>query len=297
MIKPLQANRVSGNRLRVILDASADPWSVRILYIFIGAVISAIVGWLSSQVNQYRDSRKHHLDEIKKQILEPARAKLQAANLYPQISAVWSLHTYNPNATSSEVPVAAGPILVVNGPSIWPDLSTDEALLEDARARHYPDLMNSLEKFRDTLLSHMEKRERFVEELSNTILETSGLDAHPSSARNGFYVMHRTLGVFVYDRLMEVGQSAIRAEIDANANLAYLKDGGNNLAMGRPDQIKSVHQLVDSLITSNRQRIAELKEELSKLYSVRNDLSRRFSYAIAAKSLPKSCDLVPFFQL
>jgi len=49
----------------MIAETSSDPWSVRLLLIFVGAIISAVVGWLSSQVNHYRDSRKHHLEEIK----------------------------------------------------------------------------------------------------------------------------------------------------------------------------------------------------------------------------------------
>jgi len=278
----------------MVTEAPPDPWSIRVFYIFLGAVISAIVGWFSSQVNHYRDSRKHHLEQIKKQVLEPLKASLQAANLKPIIAASWQLHTYNPDASASEIPVAAGPVLVVDAPHVGLGLSFDEALLEDARTRHYADLIGSIENFRDTLLRHVERREHWVEELAKTILAASGLDAHPAPTPNGPYVMQRNLAVFVYDRLMQVGQTALSVTIEPTH--ALLTDGGQALAKGTPDEIRRLPQLLDSLIKSNKERASQFEEELKQLYAARSALSHRLSYEIAANRLPKSCDLVPFFQ-
>jgi hypothetical protein len=279
----------------MIIAASGDPWSVRVLYIFVGAVISGLVGWFSSLYNQYRDSRKHHLEELKQHVLEPLRSAMLNETLLPTVGVVFGLQTYNPNVSVSEYPMGHGPVLVTQEPEITLTRVVEKALLEDARQNHYVSLMSSWGGFSQAVAKHSQDRQALIEGLATEILTFSGLPAHPAKDHNGPYIMQLDLAMFIYSRLLEFGEAALK--IEQHPDGACLTNGGANWAKGRPDQMKAVMQKMDELISANRARATELRSEFAGLVQEQKTLVARFSYEISAKRLPGRCDLVPFFQL
>jgi hypothetical protein len=279
----------------MIIEASGDPWSVRVLYIFVGAVISGLVGWLSSLYNHYRDSRKHHLEELKQHVLEPLRSAMLNATLLPTLEVVFGIQTYNPNAGVSEYPMGHGPVLAAQESEVTLDRVVEEALLEDARQNHYVSLMSSWGKFSQAVAQHSRDRQAWIEGLAKEILAFSGLPAHPAKDHNGPYVMQIQLAMVIYGRLMEFGEATLK--IEQHPDSACLTNGGANWAKGRPEQMKALMHKMDELISANRDRTTELRSEFASLLQERNTLVGRFSYEISAKKLPGRCDLVPFFQL
>jgi hypothetical protein len=279
----------------VTIQASGDPWSLRVLYIFVGAVISGLVGWLSSLYNHYRDARKHHREELKQSVLEPLRAATLNTDLMPTFEINFGPQTYNPNAGVAEYPIRHGPVLVVHQPEITSDHIVEKALLEDARKNHYVDLIVAWEKFSQSVFRHSQFWHKLIEDMAREIHVSSRLPAHPSDNSGGPYVMHLQLAMVVYGRLMEFGEAALR--IEQHPDAACLTNGGANWAKGLPEQMKAIMQKMDDLISANRDRVARLRRELAGLRTEQAALVSALSYEMASKRLPGICDLVPFFQL
>jgi hypothetical protein len=79
-----------------------DPWWIRVSYIVLGAIISAVVGWFGSLYNHYRDSRKQHSNALKRHVLEPLKAATVNSNLAPVFEVKFGTQTINPNLGVSE---------------------------------------------------------------------------------------------------------------------------------------------------------------------------------------------------
>jgi hypothetical protein len=278
----------------VMIQTDGDPWSIRVVWIFVGALISGLVGWASSLYNHYRDSRKHHLEELKQQVLEPLRTATLAPTLLAAFDVAWGPQAYNTNVRVSEYPVTHGLVLQVVEPETTSDHVVEKALLQDARKNHYVHLISSFDKFSQSVAKHSRHRRELVEELAKNILAFSGLPAHPTN-NNGPYIMQLNLALVVYGRLMEFGEAALK--IDQHPDGACLSNGGANWAKGQPGQMKDIMKYMDGLIDANRERAAQLRSELAGLRQEQNTLADAFSYEIAAKRLPGACDLVPFVQL
>jgi hypothetical protein len=272
-----------------------DPWWVRVFYILIGALISALVGWVSSLYNHYRDSRKHHSQELKQHVLEPLRAATATPALTPNFEISFGPQTYNPNVGVSEYPVSHGPVLLVHEPEIILHRVTETALLQDARKNHYMRLIARWEKFVESVSDHSRHRRELLESLAQDILTSSGLPAHPAKDHNGPYVMQLQLAMVAYGRLMKFGETALKVEQHPDG--ACLTTGGGNCAKGQPVQVKALLQKMDDLIVVNRDRAAQFVRELAVLTQEQSALVAAFSYEIAARRLPGRCDLVPFWQL
>jgi len=272
-----------------------DPWWVRVFYIFIGALVSALVGWVSSLYNHYRDSRKHHLEELKQHVLEPLRAATATPALAPSFQIDFGPQRYNPNVGVSEYPVSHGPVLLVHEPEVTLDHVVEEALLQDARTNHYVHLISAWEKFKESVSRHARDRRELIDCLAADILTFSGLPAHPAKDHNGPYVMQLQLAMVIYGRLMEFGEAALR--IEPHPDSACLTNGGANWAKGQMEQMKALMQKMDELLGANRNRAAELRRQFAALLQKQKTLVATFSYEIAAKRLPGGCDLVPFWQL
>lgn len=280
----------------MIIETSGDPWSVRVLYIFVGAVISGLVGWISSLYNHYRDSRKHHLEELKQHILEPLRLATLDSAVLPSFQVGFGLQKYNPDAKVSEHPATHGPVLLTQEPETGLDRIGENALLQDARQNHYVSLVASYEKFGRFVARHSQSRRQLIEDLATEILRFSGLPAHPAGDHRGPYVMQLQLAMFVYGRLMEFGEAALTIEQDQDLT-CLVGEGLAKWATGRPDQIRALTKKIGDLVDANRHRASELRSELSSLLKEQNALAATLSYEIAAKRLPGRCDLVPFWQM
>jgi hypothetical protein len=188
-----------------------------------------------------------------------------------------------------------GPVLVAQEPEVTLDRVVEKALLQDAHQNHYVSLIAAWEKFSTAVSQHSQRRRDLIGALAADILAFSGLPAHPAKDHNGPYVMQIQLAMVIYGRLMGFGQAAVK--IQQHPDGACLTDGGANWAKGRPEQMKALMQRMDELISTNRDRAAELRLESVSLVQEQNTLAARFSYEISAKRLPGKCDLVPFFQV
>jgi hypothetical protein len=130
--------------------------------------------------------------------------------------------------------------------------------------------------------------------MAQHILRESKLPAHPAKNPNDSYIMHLTLGLFVYARLQQSGMSSLRVQVDGSTALLS-NGGGANVAKGSAEQMNELVGLINSMIDTNRSRASQLDQELTKLQSDLSFLSRRFSLALAAKKLARRCPLVRFF--
>lgn len=272
-----------------------DPWWVRVFYIFIGALVSALVGWVSSLYNHYRDSRKHHLEELKQHVLEPLRAAMTTPALAPTFEISFGPQTYDPNVGVSEHPVSHGPVLVVHEPEITLHRVTETALLQDARKNHYVRLIARWDKFIESVSHHSRRHRELLEGLAQDILTSSGLPAHPVYDSNAPCILQFQLAMVVYGRLMKFGEATV--EVVENPNDASLICGSFTWAKGQPAQIKAVRQKMDDLRIANRERATQLERELTALTQEQSALAAAFSLEIAARRLPGRCDLVPFWEL
>lgn len=259
----------------------------------VGAASTAVGSWLTFKVHVYQEARVHHREELKQHVLQPLRSAIEGLHLHLTFSVEWQQQSLNRNASASEMPVKFGPALNINDPGLISDNSVEPALLEDARANHYPKLIAGWDKLRSSWFAHLDRRMKLIEELAQSVIDSSGLEAHPAKDPNGQYVMHLALAMFVYSRLMGLGDRALNIEVEPNC--AYLTDGGQRVAKSTPDQVRRVLQIADSLIQSHAARASQLNTELATMVAARSALLHQFSLAIAAKRLSRRCELVPFF--
>ena len=269
-----------------------DPTSIRVLFLIGGGVISGVVGWISSLINHYRDSKKRHLDDLKEHVLEPLRTATLAPTLSPRFGIDFGPQTYDPNVGVSESPVTHGPRLLVVEPETASSHLREKALLRDARKNHYVDLIASFEKFSQSVEKHSLHRRELFDRLANAILTFSALPAHPSGNFGEPYIMQLDLALVVYGRLMHFGESALK--IQPHEKGAYLTNGSQQLANGQPEQLQDIVNYMDELRNSYRELASDLQLELTNLKQRQDALAEKFSFAIVAKRLPKGCDLIPF---
>jgi hypothetical protein len=221
-----------------------------------------------SREQHERDALENHREHLNTKVLEPLQHTLQSYK-EPTFATNWSTQQYRVNVLAEENPVVAGPILVISDLDISEQDPPDTALLEDMK-QHHRILMSDWENFRKSWYDHRAERRKWIEEMAQCILSESGLLSHGSKFRDQ-YVMDLRLAIFVYERLMRRGSSSLK--IDETAyKFPVLSDGGTSYATGLSEQIK---KLLDT-----------------KLEDGRKALSRRFSFAIATKTLPEKCPLV-----
>lgn len=268
--------------------------------IWAGGAASTVVGawftsWLSSKTRIYYDARNNHLDDLKLKVLEPLRQGLETQYADLSFSINWMGQQYNPQASAGELPTIYGPMLVFSDPGPSLQSALDEALLEDARTKHYPDLILSWEKFRVAWLEqHIKEHLRFMQNIAQKILAASGLPAHPVPFGDP-YVMHLFLADFVYHRLIRMSVTNLAVQPQTGSNEFVLSSGSTNAAAGSKVQMDALLDIVDKAIQDNRVRAGELQDELKKRLKERTSLLRQFSLAIAAKKLNGRCLLVRFF--
>src|ERR1700733_11032288 len=225
-------------------------WSIHLLY-WIGGVATTVAGsWVSSKIRDYQEARNHHRDDLKEHVLRPLRSKIEAMPLLPTFSAEWFPQHRNPNASALEPPVTYGHVLSINESYENSDSPIEQALLEDARVNHYPNLIAAWKTLQDSAIVHLDRRARWVEEIAEAVSSGSSLEAYPTKEVNTPYVMHRSLAMFVYNRLVGLGEGFLHVQIEPS--MAFLSDGGQRLAMGQNGQMHNMVQLIDSLMQFHR---------------------------------------------
>lgn len=268
-------------------------WSIHLLY-WVGGVATTVAGsWVSSKIRDYQEARNHHRDDIKEHVLRPLRSKIEAMQLLPTFSVEWFQQNRNPTASAQEPPVTYGHVLSMNEPDPDSGNPIEQALLEDARVNHYVDLIASWNKLKESWFVHLDRRATWVESIADAVSNGCNLEAYPTKEVNAPYVMHLALAMFVYNRLVGLGEAILDLQIEPS--MAYLICGAQRVAMGEPGQMRQLVSLVDSLIAFHMSRATQLHLELTKLTAGRSSVLRRFSLAIAEKKLSHRCALVPFF--
>src|SRR5277367_969748 len=265
---------------------SVDPFSW-----LVGVATTVVGSWVALKIHIYYDSKKTHLDDLKKQILESLADEVKKFGSSLYFSVDWGLQQYRDDAPSHESPLLEGPVLRSSAPGpghMYPLL--DQALLEDARTNHYAELMSSWESFRDAWTVHLDRRRKWIESIAQHILKNSGLPAYPSWPVTE-YVMHLRLALFTYNRLM---QQPNRNALSLSTDLHILMDGDTSVAVGPTGAVASIADVIDATIDAQRARASELRNEFARLESDASSLSRKFSLEIANKQLPRGCKLVPF---
>jgi hypothetical protein len=246
-----------------------------------------------SRQQHERELLENHRQEVIARVLEPLQQALKSRYGKPVFKSNWSGQRYNPTASAQENPAVFGPVLTMSRPEGDEYDSLDQALLEDARQNHYRLLMNEWERFKTSWQADRDQQESWIQEMARHILSGSGLPAHPSNL-TGNYVMDLTLGLFIYDRLIRDGMIVLRISDGKASGIGFpvLTDGGTNYAAGPDEQMQKLMGVIEALLESQRKRATEFREQSSKLEDERTELSRKFSYAIADKTLPEKCPLV-----
>ncbi|HEV2987037.1 MAG TPA: hypothetical protein VG759_01245, partial [Candidatus Angelobacter sp.] len=234
-----------------------------------GGAASTLVGawltsWLSSKTHSYHDALNKHRDELKEKVLEPLRRAIESGYSNPSFSVEWQAKPYKSSASLAEMPVEFGPALS------WSDLGKgiedklEQALLEDARITHHPELFSDWIKFRDSWSSHVARRVEWVQHMSEEILRWSILPAHPAPEPSGPYVMHLNLAKFIYHWFLQIPTGNLHIEAETNG-AAILSDGSTSYAKGPGQKIDGLLQFLNSLVEINKVKASEFAQQLEKL--------------------------------
>ncbi len=262
------------------------------LLTYVAGVLSTIVGsWVANKIHVYDDERKSHRDELNVKILQPLHNVLQQSSAQTFFTN-YDARRYNPKASADEFPSEFSPKLDLHDPGLKVERSLDEVLFEDARLNHYQTLMLDWKEFRETWTAFISRQVKWIEKISQDILDQSGLPAHPTRGFAGPYIMHLALAEFIYDRLNLNSTSSL--EVKLNGNDYVLSDGFRSLAMDNEQKMNSLIKMINDLTDIHKSMSLEFLKEMAKLELERTTLSRQFSLALAVKKL-KSCSLVSFF--
>lgn len=275
-------------------------WLVRLLFLLAGSIGTAIGSWVASKIRVYDDSRKAHLDDIKDKVLTPLKDNLveNYGALVTHRSAVvtpeWGVRARKSELRSTEYPTEEGPLLARRAPNIRN--AADAALYLDAKERHFPKIMIHIEHFLASWQAHADECYAWVMRLSEEILDKSQLPEQSGSIVPE-YVRHYHLGVFIYRRLFH---SLDRALFKRNQNpmgpASWIIEGVDGAsALGSEQQIDAVLAVLDILMEREKSTADRLRENARALEKEFASLHAELNYAIAARRLPKRCNLVPFF--
>jgi hypothetical protein len=266
-------------------------WTVKLVYYCAGAASTFVAAWASSKIHIYHEARTSHRDELKEQILEPIRAILQRYGA-PHFSIEYGVQQYNVEAHSDEPPETHGPLLTVDDPGLHAYELLSAALLEDARMHHYKALLADWENLRDNWAAHIDRTRKWILETAQQIVLKSALRPFPPRDNCPPYIMHLKLAVFCWARIVQSSRTALR--IDTSQKGEALYDADTCVAAGPSEVIITVPSMIDGIIEARRLNASQIRDELTKLQSETQSLSRQFSIAIAAKKLPYQCPLVDF---
>lgn len=242
---------------------------------------------------QYRrEALEAHREEINSKVLVPLRLILREYETLPQFSVRFvPEHQHDANAKVTDYPWKPGMALYITDPQIG-QADLDTAFYQDAAKNHHRSILAQWETFRDSWTNHMSRRHVRIEALAERILGVAGLRPHPVND-NGPYVMHLSLALFAYKRLLQIPTGSLHNQ--RFDNYWVLSDGTTQYAKGSRESIQQVLVALDQILESERSAIAEFEAQFSELQTIREDLVRKLSMAIADRTLPEKCPLVGLY--
>jgi hypothetical protein len=277
---------------------------IRILF-GIGGIVATVIGsWVASKIDVYHQNLSAHLDELKAGVLSPLCEILRGdfARVVAHRSGVVREELkqlrIREGARVVEQDEEIGPGLRCFNP--WPNgprLMTG-VLYEDAREKHFPELIAEAERFASAWTAYAEHCKDWVEDIANEILRRSRMSAwlRPAPAP---YVMQYRLAVFVYRRLFHLETNALstmsQGQYSTLEGAPVLPDMTGSAAFAPEEQLGHLTVELDRIIFERRGQAAHLAETSKKLLGELQELHRMFEHAIAGKKLRGRCDLVTFF--
>lgn len=266
--------------------------------VWVGGAASTVVAawmknWLSAKTHSYFGDRTSHRDDLRRRVLETLRIAVENRYTIFDHSVDWKGKQYNAFASSREAPTTFGLVLTCIDPAPAVEAALDEALFDDARTTHYPELIASWNGFKTAWVEqYLRPHLQFIQTVSTKILNESGLPEHPTPDFTGPYVMQLSLATLIYDRLMLQGDGAlaIKKELD-DFVLCY---NNASVAKGSKAKMEELIELVDKAIDENRALADDLKRAEERILEKRASLLRELSLAIASNKLRGRCSLIRF---
>ncbi len=282
-----------------MLAALLRVGTVQGLLIYLAGILSTVVGsWVASKIRIYHDERRLHHEDLKSKVLIPLREglRLQYDPLVSHRSEVVRLQTGQlrriDHAKVTENAEIYGPCIQAMDPAGSVQAALDVALLEDARQKHYRELIAAWEAFKTDWTNYARKFEEWVLAMAVRILNGSQLPPHPAY-QVGPYVMESSLAIFLYLRLFG-RQSSNLGKISQGKECFLL--GVGTVASGSDEQIDRLVALLDGMIESERGMADTLRIRSAELQVKLKSLSQKLSLAVAERGLRRRCSMVTFFR-
>ncbi len=266
---------------------------------WVGGVASTVAGsWISSKIQVYHAHKTVHLEALRDKVLIPLRAGLNEnlapflnQNL-PVVSVLPTAQQFKANATATEEPTYSARMIVADFPFGRIFREIEQALLEDARNRHFVELIATIEAFCKDWTDYTRDCQQWVSGMAAQIASASGLPVFPTQPGRE-YVMNCELANFVHLRLFHLPTSALRRETDRER--CNLIGGSQTLAVATENEVQGLISIIDSLLESEKSRAVPFENRRTALKGRFAELSAKLDFAIASRRLRHSCDLVSFF--
>ena len=273
-------------------------WSYALLG-WMGGVASTVAGsWISSKIQVYHAHKIVHLEALRDKVLIPLRAGLKEHlvpflnhNL-PVVSVLPIDQQFKANATSTEEPTYSARLIVADFPFGRIFREIEQALLEDARDRHFVELITTLDAFCKDWTDYARDCQQWVSGMAAQIADASGLPVFLTQ-HGREYLMNCELANFVHLRLYHFPTSSLRRETDRDH--CILVGGSQTLAVATESEVEGLISVVDSLLESEKGRAAAFENTRTALQARFDELSAKLDLAIASRRLHHRCDLVSFF--
>jgi hypothetical protein len=269
---------------------------------WVGGVATTIAGsWIASKIHVYHAHRDAHRDEIRTLVLEPLLACLRDKLLplvriaNPLLEGGSTQTFYNENASSTEPDYAEGEALVIEVP--WKKFrdTVDPVLYEDAKTRHFKDLIRRIEDFARAWEKYTDEVTDWVGEMSRRIAVTSVLPSLSHGRGVKFYAASRHIAVFIYKRIFQIPVRPLFRGPDAGGEAILTDENGVSVAYALPKQITDLVALTNTIIADQKHRGPAFLSKARDMSSQLDGIIPAVQLAIADKKLKKRCGLVRFF--
>jgi hypothetical protein len=269
---------------------------------WLGGATSTVAGaWIASKIHVYHAHRDSHRDELRTSMLEPLLSCLREKILplvriaEPLVEGVATQTTYDENAHSTEPDYYNGEALAIEAP--WNNFKdhVDPGLYEDARTRHFVELMRRVEDFAHSWEKYSEEVTDWVGELSHQIAEKTGLPPLTHGPLVRSYAASSHIAVFIYKRIFRIPVRPLCRQPDVGDKTSLTDEEGVTVAYAKSDKITEVVNLTNTMISEEKPRGSALLSKAHDLSSQLDAIIPAVQLAIASKKLKKRCSLVRFF--
>jgi hypothetical protein len=275
-------------------------WLFRLLA-FIGGVVSTVVGsWVSSKIHVFHENRRAHRDELKAKVLIPLRDCLEV-DFTPvvtlQQAAVcgrWDNASFVNVARSTENQNRFELVLEAVHPWQKFKVDADPALYQDARKKHFPELLNGAEDLASAWEDYAGQVRLWIEEISQQLSRSTDLPPMKGGSAVGAFIDSGFLALFVYKRLCRL-QAPSLTKRSSGGELWELQSGGTTVALGPAHKLNELTDLVDAVIAGQEKKSAFFAGRAKELERQLETLKDEVRLALATTRLRKQCDLVTFF--